>query len=271
MSRHLLAYALASALTASASIAFAAPTVAQLAEKLRTSDDFRVRTQAALALGASGEDAAVRPLCDGLSDSNPSVKVAAAAALGKLGKPAGLPCLRAAIARESVPAVKAQAEKSIAAIESASSSPSPAAPPPPGPDAKFYVAIQVTNKTGRPAAEVDGIVRAAMQEKLLSKRGFAVAPKSETAAQGGKIVKSKRLKGFYLIVTVEAPVYAGGDLSQRLRVSMWTYPDKSLQGEFSPKLTQSSTQKGDKESETILIKMCAESAVESFQKVAASL
>ena len=270
MSRHLLAIALASALVAFASTALGGPSVAQLAEKLRTSDDFRVRTQAALALGASGEDAAVRPLCDALSDANPSVKVASAAALGRLGKPAGLPCLRAAIARESLAAVKTQAEKSIAAIEGAGSS-GPAAPPPPGPDAKFYVAIQVNNKSGRPAAEVDGIVRAAMQGKLLSKRGFAVAPKSETTAQGGKIVKSKRLKGFYLIVTVEPPLYAGGDLSQRVRVSMWTYPDKSLQGEFSPKLTQSNTPKGDKESETILMKMCAENAVESFQKVAAAL
>jgi HEAT repeats len=254
--------------------------VAYLIEQLKTSDDYRVRTQAALALGSSGDDAAVKPLCDALGDGNNAVKVASAAALGKLGKPAGLPCLKAALGKESAPSVKAQMEKSITTLGQSGSSgggagssggAAPATPPPPGADTKFYVAIQVTNKTKRGAAEVDAIVRAAMQDKLLAKKGYAVAPKAETTAEGGQIVKSKKLKGFFLIVTVESPVYAGSDLSQAVKVTLWTYPDKALQGEFGPKLTQSGTTKGDTQSETLLMKMCAENAVESFQKVAASM
>jgi hypothetical protein len=278
MSRILPALLLVSALgsTLLPTAALAQSKVAEYAKQLRTSDDYRVRTQAALALGASGEDAAVSPLCDGLGDSNAAVRVAAAAALGKLAKPAGLPCLKTAQGKETAANVKAQIEKSIGALGSAGgssggSTSAPAAPPPPAPDAKYYVAIQVTNKTSRPAAEIDAIVRAAMQDKLLAKKGFAVAPKSETPAQGGQVVKSKKLKGFLLIASVEAPSYAGGDLTQTLRISMWTYPDKSLQGEFAPKLTQSQTSKGDTQSENLLMKMCAENAIESFQKVAGSL
>lgn len=265
-----LAFALGIAL---APVEAAAATVAELAAQLKSSDDFRVRTQAALALGTSRDEAAVKPLCGALGDSNASVKVAAAAALGKLGKPSGQPCLKAALARETTPAVKSQIEKSIAALGAAGSggSSGAAAPPPPGADTKFYVAIQVTNKTSRPAAEIDAVVRAAMQEKLLAKKGYAVAPKAETPAQGKQIVKSKKLKGFFLIATVEAPVYGGGDLTQTVRVSMWTYPDKALQGEFAPKLTQSGTPKGDTASEDLLMKMCAETAVETFQKVAATM
>ena len=264
--RALLLVATLVLLTFSALDARAASSVAELAAQLRGSDDFRVRTQAALALGASGEESAVQPLCGALaSDANPSVKVAAAAALGKLGKKSALPCLRSALGRETVASTKAQIEKSIAALDA------PAAPPPPGADTRFYVAIQVTNKTGRPAAEVDAIVRAAMQDKLLAKKGYAVAPKSEAVAQGGQIVKSKKLKGFLLIATVEPPAYAGGDLTQVVRVSMWSYPDKALQGELAPRLTQSSTSKGDTQSETLLMKMCAETAVESFQKVAGTM
>jgi len=166
-----------------------------LIEQLKTNEDYRVRTQAALALGASGEDSAVKPLCGALSDKDVSVKVAAAAALGKLGKPAGLPCLQSAEPRESTASVKSQIQKSIASLQGAGSSTSsgggsPAPPPPPGPDAKVYVAIQVTNKTGRTAAEVDAIVRAAMQDKILAKKGYAVAPKTETTTQGGQVVKS---------------------------------------------------------------------------------
>jgi hypothetical protein len=247
--------------------------VAYLIEQLKTSEDYRVRTQAALALGTSGDDVAVQPLCAALTDANTAVRVAVAAALGKLGKASGLPCLQAAQSRETTASVKSQIDKSIATLTAlqATTSSAPAAPPPPGPDAKFYVAIQVTNKTSRPAAEVDAIVRAALQDKILAKKGYAVAPKAETPSQGGQIVKAKKLKGFFLVATVEAPVYGGGDLTQQVRVTMWTYPDKSLQGEFAPKLTQSGTSKGDTQSETTLMKMCAESAAETFQKVAASL
>ncbi len=248
------------------------PRTSYLADQLKSNDDYRVRTQAALALGASGDEAAVKPLCDAIVDSNLSVKVAAAAALGKLGKPAGLPCLQSAGKRESAPAVKSQIEKSIASLQAGgSSSVGSATPPPPDAKTKVYVAIQVTNKTSRGAADVDAMIRAAIQQKLLAKPGYAVAPKSETPTQGGPIVKSKKLKGFFLIATVEAPIYASGNLSQTVRVSMWTYPDKALQGEFAPKLTQSGTPKTDTQSEDELMKMCVENAIESFQKVVASL
>lgn len=250
--------------------AHADPRTGFLVDQLKTSDDYRVRTQAALALGASGDDAAVQPLCVALADGNATVKVAAAAALGKLSKPAGLACLQQAEKSEKESGVKAQLQKSIAALQAASTPGGPP-PPPPGADTKFYVALQVTNKTKRPAAEVEALVRASLQSKILTKTGYAVAPKAETPAQGGQIVKSKKLKGFYLIATVEAPVYDGGKLSQTVRVSMWTYPDKSLQGEFSPKITQSDTPSPDPKSEEALMKLCIENAVETFQKIVASL
>jgi hypothetical protein len=251
--------------------AHADPRTGYLVEQLRSNEDYRVRTQAALALGASADDAAVQPLCDALgADSNVSVRVAAAAALGKLAKPAALPCLKSAETRESAPAVKSQIQKSMATLGGGGGS-GVAAPPPPGPDAKFYVAIQVTNRTSRSAADVDALVRGAMQSKLLSKKGYAVAPKAETPAQGGAIVKGKSLKGFFLIATVEPPLYENGNLTQVVRVTMWTYPGKALQAEFAPRLTQESTPKGDTQSETLLMKMAVENAIESFAKVAASL
>jgi hypothetical protein len=241
---------------------------ATLAEQLKN-DDYRVRTQAALALGSSGDEAAISPLCGALSDENASVKTAAAAALGKFNKPASLKCLEAAVAKESTPAVKQTIQKSIDTLKASASA--PAAPPPPGKDAKFYVAIEITNKTGRPATEVEAIVRAAMQAKLLAKSGYAVAPKGETTAQGGTIVKTKKLKGFILMATVEAPVYSGGSLSVKISVAMATYPDKSIQASFSPKLTQSNTPSGDKKSEDALFKLCSESAIDSFVKVTSSM
>lgn len=244
------------------------PRTKALAEQLK-SDDYRVRTQAALALGASGDEAAIKPLCDALTDANASVKTAAAAALGKLSKPASLKCLEAAIGKETVPAVKTTMQKSIDGLKAAQSA--AAAPPAPTKDTKYYVAIDITNKTSRPASEIETIVRAAMQAKLISKAGYAVAPKGETVAQAGKIVRSKKLKGFILMATVEAPTYANGSLTVKFNVAMATYPDKSIQASFSPKLTQSNTPSTDTKSEDALFKLCAESAVESFVKVSASM
>jgi len=241
--------------------------VADLAKQLRTSDDFRVRTQAALALGASGDAAAVSPLCDGLKDKTPAVRAGAAAGLGKLGKRDGVGCLKSARAVEKDGSVAAQIDQSVAKIEGGGGD----APPAVGADAKYYVAIEVQSKSPKPLPEVEKLVRSTIQSKLLSTGGFAVAPKTETVAQGGQIVKTKKLAGFYLIATVEAPVYAGGNLVQKMTMTIWNYPDKALKGQVAPKLTQNGTPSSDPASETELIKLCSESASNSFVKIIGTL
>ena len=53
-----------------------------------------------------------------------------------------------------------------------------------------------------------------------------------------------------------------------MRLTMFTYPNQALQGEFAPKLTQSGTPTEDRESENELIKMACERAVARFITVA---
>lgn len=255
---------------AAPSTAHADPRTSFLIEQLK-SDDYRVRTQAALALGSSGDDSAVQPLCEALKDSKSSVKAAAATALSKLGKVSGLPCLEAAAAKESSFTVKSQLQKSAKELKEASLPPGLQKPPPPGPDSKYYVAIEVTNKSGRPVAEIEPLVRGTMQTKLLGKKGYAVAPKGETSVQGGQIVKGKKLKGFLITAIVEAPSYEGMDLKQVVRLTVWSYPGKALRGEYTLKLAQSNTSKGDTKSEDLLVKMCVEGGLENFFKTADAL
>ena len=232
--------------------------------KQLASDDFRVRTQAALALGASRDAAAAKPLCGALNDSNAAVKLAVVAALGKLGNAQGVGCLKTARGSSDAATQKA-IDQALEKISLGGD------PPPPGAGAKWYVAIQVTNKTGRPNLEIEGIVRKAMQDKLLANTACAVAPRSETTAQAKDIVKNKKLTGYLLMASGEPYNYAGGNLTVQVKVTMWTYPDKALKAEFQPKLTQQGTSKGDTESENLLMGMGAETAVQSFNKVAASL
>lgn len=260
----LLALLLAGTITTSAR---AQSKVADLAKQLRTSDDFRVRTQAALALGASADGAAVAPLCDGLKDKVPAVRAGAAAGLGRLGKKEGVGCLKGARAAEKDASVATQIDQSVAKIEGGGGD----APPPIGADAKYYVAIEVQSKSPKPLPEVEKLVRSTIQAKLLSAGGFAIAPKAETPAQGGQIVKTKKLSGFYLIATVEAPVYAGGSLVQKMTMTIWNYPDKALKGQVAPKMTQQGTPSSDPASETELIKLCSESATNNFVKIIGTL
>jgi hypothetical protein len=234
-------------------------------EQLRSASDFRVRTQAALALGASEDPAALAPLCEGLNDASDSVRSAAAAAVGKLKNPAGAACLKRHLG-ESNGSVRAVIERSIKALEGGSK-----VPPPPGPNDTFYVAIgPVTDRTGRGDGSVQQLVTVAMQDKLLSLRGYAVAPAGEAPPVAKRVIKDHSLKGFFLQTRVEPPQSSGGDLTVVIRVTMWTYPAKSLQGEFAPKLTMSGAVPGDKESENNLIKIAVENAIDSFARIAAS-
>ena len=265
MRRNVLVGLVALAFALLAAPARADSTIAASIEQLRSNDDYRIRTQAALALGASTDDLAVQPLCDALGgDVNVTVKVAAAAALGKLGKPAGVACLESAATKEATSSVKAQIAKALATLRGAAAANGP--PPPPGPEAKFYVALDVTNKTQRKPDEVEALVRSTVQAKLLAVKEYAVAPKGETPIQGGAIVRAKKLKGFYLIAAVEPPVYDGSSLTQVVRVSAWTYPGKALTAELTQRLTQSDTPTADPASEVALIKACTDAAVAAFQQ-----
>src|SRR5690606_12062175 len=99
------------------STTFAQPAdVDTLADQLANAKDFRVRTQAALALGASKSKGAVEPLCGGLGDENSTVRAASAAALGKLRK-GGKECLKRQLAAESKESVKSVIQRSIARLD----------------------------------------------------------------------------------------------------------------------------------------------------------
>ena len=239
-----------------------------LIDQLKNATDFRLRTQAALALGASDDPAAVSPLCGGLDDGSESVRSASAAALGRLKNPSGLGCLRRH-ASDSSASVRSVIDRSVQLLESSGAK--PGKPPPPGPNDSVYVSIgTVTDKTGRSDDSVSQLVAAAMQNRLLATRGYAVAPQGETGTVARKVIRQNSLRGYMLQARVEPPRSNGSDLTILVRVTMWSYPEKALQGEFTPKLTMPGASIGDRDSEDNLIKMAVERAVDSFAQVVAS-
>jgi hypothetical protein len=232
--------------------------VARMSDELRNNEDFRVRTQAALALGASKQKAAVQPLCDGLDDSNTSVRAAAAAALGKLALGGGN-CLKERLATETSASVKSVLQKAIDAVKSGQK-------PAVTSDTKYYVAVgPTTDKTGRQGTEVDDMVRIAMSQAAGSVDGCVVAPREEKPEDAKALVaKFKKMKTFFLWPKVQAPDYGSGNLTVKFEVAVFTYPGKALKGTIPLKLTMPDVSSTDKDSENDLIRRAASSAFERF-------
>ena len=226
-----------------------------LVEKLRD-PDFRVRTNAALALGAVNADGAVSPLCGALGDSVDVVRQSAAAGLQRLNRQAGVPCLTDRAKIETNDTVKGQIAKALAGLslgvvkENA--------------NAKYYVQIApVTNGTDRSTADIDRVVRASVLAKLDSLGVYQVAPPSESIDAAKAAMSKRNLKsGFYLTINVQPMQYAGG-ISAGVSVAISSYPGKSLKATLTGSSSGGGT-KGDVSSENQVLDRATQSAVGTF-------
>jgi hypothetical protein len=237
-----------------------------LVEKLRA-EDFRVRTNAALALGASKDDAAVQPLCGALADDSEVVRQAATAGLKRLRKPASLPCLKAREKVEASETVKLQIARAIEAIDAGSEG---SEAPKANAQAKFYIALSpVQNRSDKAQGEVDTAVLSAVKKKLESTGNVQIAPDKEAAAAAKAEMKKRSLKGFYLSISVEPFDYSAGTKAT-VRVAIFTYPGKDLRAEVK-RGSRSTAQKGDKDAEAKTLSAAAEDAVQEFIKNAEQL
>ena len=232
--------------------------VDHLVQNLTSGADFRIRTQAALALGASRSKRAVEPLCSGLADSNATVRAASAAALGRL-RMGGSECLQKRLTNESSETVKSAIVKALDPVFL--------------PETKYYVAIgKISDKTGRSGDEVDGIVHRAMLGAANASPEFTMAPPGETLADAKRrLVGHSSVKPVFLSPRVPVPDYSGGNLTIRIEVAMFSYPDKSLLGSYTTKLTQQGVTSPDKDTEDELIRDTATRAFEKFTVAAARL
>jgi hypothetical protein len=219
-------------------------------------DDFRLRTNAALQLGRTNDDAAVQPLCDALKDPSDVVRLASVAALKRLARPPAVPCLRDRLGVETDDAAKTQIQQAIDAISAAPSG---------GVSAKFYVALsRITNSTARPQTDIDAIVLAAIRDKLSAIGGYVMAPAGEAPDAARGVLAARHLKGYYLSILVDKFDYSGGNLRVKVKLAVFTYPGKDLRGEVPVSPVQSGVQPGDKAAEDNLMGLAAGHAAELF-------
>lgn len=260
-------------LVMTASVAFGDGRVQFLAERLRyppaagQPDDFRVRTNAALALGATNQDDAVPPLCGGLNDPSEVVRQAVAVALKRLARSSSLDCLRRRSSIESNSAVRLQIQRAIEAIEAAGGGSSGGGEGAPAyvAGAKYYVAISpVTNNTNRSTSDVERIVHDAIASKLSQMGEYQLAPRGETNGQAKAVIGKRKLKGYYLSVSVERFDYSDGNLRVRVKIAVFSYPGKDLRGEVPAGATLPGASPGDRGAEDQLMSVVAGRAAELF-------
>jgi hypothetical protein len=189
---------------------------------LRTSSDFRVRTQAALALGASTSGRAVDPLCGALADENRTVRIASATALSRL-RQGGASCLNARLNLEKDTAVLSALKNAIARL-------GVGAEPAIGSGTKYYIAIQSLAGPER----LNTPVRAAFVKEGRNNSSVAFAPAGEDQSVAASVLaKHSGAKGFLLAPRLSKPVYEGGMLQVKISVAIMSYPGMALLGTFS--------------------------------------
>jgi hypothetical protein len=227
-------------------------------------DDFRVRTNAALALGTTNDDGAVAPLCAGLADPSDVVRQASAVALRRLSRSSSLECLKSRAAVEQSATVKDQVRRAIEAITTASAAP-PDSAAPLVPNARFYVALShVTNHTSRTAGDVERIVHDAVAGKLAETGGYQLAPPTETLDAAKAAVTKRRLKGYYLSIAVDKFEYSDEGLRVRVKIAVFSYPGRDLRGEVPSGAMLPGARPGDKAAEDQLMSVVAARAAELF-------
>jgi HEAT repeats len=240
------------------------------------SDDFRVRTNAALALGATNDDSAVQPLCGVLDDASEVVRQASAVALKRLMKPASVGCLKKHLDTEKNDSVKLQLSRAVEAIEAAGGAPTGDDPgagdaPKTNAGAKYYVAIApVTNNSSRAQADVDRIVGASVRAKLEALGQYQVAPSKESADAARAVLQKRKLKGFYITLALDKLDYGQDGLKVTVKVVVFNYPNKAMQGVFDKWKLMPGVRPGDKSAEETLIAATAAAAIDTFAQNAGS-
>ncbi len=245
-----------------------------LAEKLR-SDDPRVRTSAALALGQTNEDGAVDPLCSSLSDNADVVRQAAAVAMKRLGRSTALSCLRAREGRESNDGVKIAITRAIESISAAGGGGDSGGGGDDkiknNPSAKYYIALStIANSTGRSQPEVESVVVKAIKSKLEAAGTVQIAPSKESPDAARGEMKKRKMSGFYLAVAVDKFDYSNGNLRVKVKIGVFTYPGKSLVGNVDKTLTKEGVSSGDKSSEDQMLDLAAGLASEQIAQNASA-
>lgn len=201
-----------------------------LVRMLASSDQFRVRTQAALALGSRPpEPAAVKALAGALKDEHPAVRSASAGALELLKDPTALSPLRAA-RKDKDSNARGAIEHAIAALETVSSGAiARTAQQESMGSSTFYVAVGTPSAQAALPAPALRSLRELVVKQVSELDGVRLAPENENQAAAAGVLRKTKLIGYYLdsaITKIEQR--PDGALRAQVSVIVGTYPGRAM-------------------------------------------
>jgi hypothetical protein len=208
-----------------------------LVRMLRTSTQYRVRIQAALTLGEIADSASLPALVEALEDEESSVRVAALAALARIGDPSVLDAVRARVrdrngsvarqARTSVRTLEQIAQRQAAAGGGTSGTGGPG--PTGAPAARFYVGLGgMGNRAGVRGDEAKALLRRFLSDEIASAPGVVITPADETPAQTTKVLKQKRLTGYWVDGSITKLTRENGNIRAEISLMVMTNPGRDL-------------------------------------------
>lgn len=235
-----LPLALVLTLVLGASVARADARTDYLVRILQTSAEFRVRAQAAIALGGmSPSDQISQALVRGLSDADPSVRAACAASLERVGDASALVALRAAAsdgdgnvrtaASRAQRAIESRARSASATTTTTTTSTVSSSTTTPSADDRYYVGVSP------PATQAQGldasVLRSARQvivREASAVGGVVIAPEGETNAAANTAIRSRRLTGFFLETSITEFESSATGTRVKVSIIVGTYPGRDM-------------------------------------------
>lgn len=225
-----------------------------LVRMLASSTQFRVRTQAALALGAQPPAAEItQALAKALADEHPAVRAASASALERIKDPSTLSALRAAQndsdasvrtavkgaldamgAKASTAAVAAASSSSATTATSSTSTPSADGP------ATFYVGVGVPGSQVGLSAPTLRALREHVVRQVTQMQGVRIAPENEDQRAAQKVIGTGKLVGYFVdssVTNVESR--PDGSVRAQVSVIIGTYPGRDMRAMLSGAATVS--------------------------------
>jgi hypothetical protein len=207
------------------------PRSTYLIKLLQGSSQFRVRAQAAISLGTvESSSVTMAALSAALKDVHPAVRAAAASSLGRIGDSSSLSALRA-LERDVEEPVRSAARASIERL--ANAQPPTQKEPPPAEDGPVLYYVSVAEPSATRVSSLDhaalGKARAFIKERVGQIQGVVVAPDSEDSQAAERVLKKRRLKGFYIdssIVSIEKK--QSGATRVAVSVIVATYPGRDM-------------------------------------------
>ena len=226
-----------------------------LVRMLGTSSQFRVRAQAALALGAAEDPAVVPALTKALRrDGHPAVRAASASALERLGAPSSAAALKLAL-RDNDKTVRAAAKRALDEVERglAKATPKPAAVAPSTPfpsaarEALFYVGV------GLPGSQVSTLsagllrnLREHLAREVVQIAGVRLAPENESRSAAERELRAQKMTGYFIDSSVTSlETKPDGSIRAQVSVVVGTYPGRDMRAMLSGAATVSGGGSGE--------------------------